>query len=222
MRRTRYRLPCSVSIMISAAPGSLVLHGFRWPLLEDSCSETLEAGLDVLARLRARYGERGIVCAGHLLNLRLAELSAIAQVPLVRQELNRDFPGDAVYALDPVVEIVEGGPAGNVADGKNSLRAVEVGLLEQFAEPLLPHDVPNRHVDLQRALARRLGERELLLRDLRPEGLDVLVVKVVQNEASDQRGLADGGFADEADLHLHPPDVHDAPLRIGAHLGHRI
>jgi len=48
----------------------------------------------------------------------------------------------------------------------------------------------------------------LFLRDLRAEGLDVLVVEVVEHEPSDQGGLPDGGFADEADFHLHSTDVH--------------
>src|SRR6266581_1565217 len=185
----------------------------RVALFRNTFGEGLEGGLDVDARLRGREMEGTVVRAGRLDHLVLRDLCLVLQVDLVPQEFDRDLPGDAVDAFDPVVEIVERLPAGHVAHRQDPAGAVEVRLLEEFPEALLTHDVPDRHVDLQ--LARALGHRgrQFLLRDLRAERLDVLVVEVVQDEPTDERRLPDGRLADEAHLHFHPLDFHERPPR---------
>src|SRR6266571_2909786 len=185
----------------------------RIALFRDPFGEGLEGGLDVDARLRGRETEGTVVRAGRLDHLVLRDLRLVLQVDLVPQEFDWNLPGDAVDSFDPVVEIIERLPAGHVAHRQDPAGAVEVRLLEEFPEALLTHDVPNRHVDLQ--LARALGHRgrQFLLRDLRAERLDVLVVEVVQDEPTDERRLPDGRLADEAHLHFHPLDFHERPPR---------
>src|SRR3989442_46865 len=95
--------------------------------------------------------------------------------------------------------------------GKNIMRdTAGLGFLLELAESLLPHDVPDRHVDLDR-LAVDVRDREFLLRNLRPEGLDVLVVEVLEDEPADEARLPDGGLPDEADLDFHAAGVHRTP-----------
>src|SRR5213594_1974572 len=126
--------------------GSVLGHRLRRPFLVDSLRQAGEARLDVLPRLCAREGERSAISPSDLLDFRFSELRPVAQVPLVREELNGDLARDAVHALDPVIEIVERRPAGDIAYGEDSSRAVEIRLLEELTEPLLPHDIPDRHV----------------------------------------------------------------------------
>src|SRR5438046_10246511 len=78
---------------------------------------------------------------------------------------------------------------------------MEVRFLQQFAESLLSHDVPDRHVDVGSPV--RPVQFDLFLRDLRAERRDVPVVELVLDESSDEAGLADRAFPDEADLRLH-------------------
>src|SRR2546427_578126 len=139
------------------------------------------------------------------------EADLVLEVDLVSEELDRDLARDAVDALDPVVEVFEGLPPGDVAHREDAARSVEIRLLEQLAEAFLAHDVPDRHVDLEfpRPIGRRGGE--LLLGHLGPERLDVLVVKVLEHESADERGLANRGLADEANFHFHPLDFHEEP-----------
>src|SRR2546426_5321408 len=176
----------------------------------------METGFDVLPGLRTRERERRIIGADRLLHLRLAELRLLAEIPLVREELDRDLPRDAVHALDPVVQVVESRFPRDVAHRDDPLRAVEVRFLEEFAEALLPHDVPDCHVDLQLGPPVGMGHRELLLRDLRAEGLDVLIIEVVEYEPADQRRLTARRLTDEAYFHLHPADVPGGPFRCNA------
>src|SRR5438105_15687304 len=78
---------------------------------------------------------------------------------------------------------------------------MEVRFLQQFAESLLSHDVPDRHVDVGSPV--RPVQFDLFLRDLRAERRDVPVVELVLDESSDEAGLADRAVSDEADLRLH-------------------
>src|SRR6266545_3659209 len=196
------------------ALGKFSFFGYNLPrvaLFRDTFGEGLEGGLDVDARLGGGEMERTVVRAGRLDHLVLRDLCLVLQVDLVPQEFDRDFPGDAVDAFDPVVEIIEGLPAGDVAHREDPPGAVEVRLLEEFPEPFLTHDIPDRHVDLELARAIGHGGREFLLRDLRAERLDVLVIKVVQDEPADERCLPNGRLADEAHLHFHPLYFHGRP-----------
>src|SRR5207245_1136009 len=80
---------------------------------------------------------------------------------------------------------------------EDPLRPVEVCLAKELAESLRAHDVPDRHVHLDRVSAFRI-EGEFFLGDLRAEGHYVSVVVLVQHVAFDQRGLAHGVLAHEA------------------------
>src|SRR5438105_6622072 len=183
--------------------------------LRDALRQGLEGGLDVDAGLRRCEMERAVVGPCGLDHFVLRNLELVLQVDLVPQEFDRDLAGHAVDALDPVVQVVERLAARHVAHRENAASAVEVGLLEQLPESLLAHDVPDRHVDLQLASAVGTGRGEFLLRDLRAKGLNVLVIEVVEHESPDEGGLADCGFADETNLHLHPLDIHKFPPGTG-------
>src|SRR3990172_8190162 len=183
----------------------------RIPFLRDALGEGLERRLDVHTRFRGREAERAVVGTSGLDLVVLRDLALVLEVDLVPGELNRDLPRHAVHALDPVVQVVQGLLPGDVAHGKDATRAVEVGLFEQFAEALLAHDVPDRHVDLQFARPVRGAGGDLLLRDLRAERLDVLVIEVVEDESPDEGGFPDGRLTYEADFHFHPLHFHAFP-----------
>src|SRR3989442_1280198 len=181
------------------------------PLLRDALRERLERRFDVHTGLRGREVERAVVCTCRLDHLVLANLELISKIDLVAEKLDRDFPGDAVHAFDPVVEVIEGLLPRDVTHRKDVAGSVEVRLLQQLTEAFLAHDVPDCHVDLQfpRTV---LGPRgEFLLRDLRAQRLDVLVVKILQDESPDEGRLANGRLTHEADFHFHPLDFHGEP-----------
>src|SRR6266511_3512824 len=54
-----------------------------------------------------------------------------------------------------------------------------------------------RRMKIKIRLAVHMGDRELLLRHLRAERLDVLVVEVLEDEPADQTRLPDGGLPDD-------------------------
>src|SRR5437879_11213903 len=83
---------------------------------------------------------------------------------------------------------------------------MEVRFLQQFAESLLSHDVPDRHVDVGSPV--RPIQFDLFLRDLRAERRDVPVVELILDESSDEAGLADCALPDKAELYLHVLAAH--------------
>src|SRR6266704_2098633 len=84
-------------------------------------------------------------------------------------------------------------------------RPDEVGvvrLAQEFLEPRLAHDVPDRQVHARVDVLLGHGDLQDLLRHLGAEGRLVAVLERVEDEPPDQRRLADGEVADEADLRL--------------------
>src|SRR5947208_3724258 len=100
--------------------------------------------------------------------------------------------------------------ARDYSDLDDSLRSHDVSFLQRSAASLLTHYVPDLHVDV--GSPDRPVQFDLFLRDLRAERRDVPVVELVLDESSDEAGLADRAFPDEADLHLHFLAVHLHPL----------
>src|SRR5438128_7421443 len=64
----------------------------------------------------------------------------------------------------------------------------------------MPDDVPDGHGDLDLRLPLRYVDPHRLLFDFRPEGSDVLVVELVEDVPSNEGGLPDASFPDEADF----------------------
>src|SRR3989442_903959 len=61
-------------------------------------------------------------------------------------------------------------------------------------------DVPDRHGDIDLRMPAGYVDPHRLLFDFRPEGSDVLVVELVEDVPSNERGLPDASFPDEADF----------------------
>src|SRR3989454_2439272 len=182
--------------------------------LKDHRPEPSEERLHVLPRLRRGVEIRCLERPRRLLDLSIPvqDHDLVFQVDLVDRVDDRDLADDVEHALHPVVQLLEGGVPREIADRDHSFCAVEERLLEEVAEPLLPHDVPDRHVHVD-LRAVRGPELHLPLRDFRAQGRDVAVVELVLDEPSDQGRLADRGLADEADFRLDS-------LGLG-HRGHR-
>src|SRR5947209_18407724 len=90
----------------------------------DHLRELEEAHFDVLARLRAREQEVGLVALRHPLYVGLRDLRLVLQVRLVREELHGDVPGDPVHRGDPVVQLVQRVLLRDVAHRADRLGAV--------------------------------------------------------------------------------------------------
>src|SRR5256712_2278473 len=174
------------------------------PSLVSSVPDRIGEGAERLGHagpgLRRREELRCAVDRPHPAELFLAHDEPLGQVHLVPEEHHRDVPDLLSDHLDPIVEIVKGILAREVADRDHALGAFEVRVLEQGREPFLAHDVPHHHVE------RRGGalphDVEGLLRDLRADRGDVAVVELVLHEPLDEGRLADRDIPDEADLGL--------------------
>src|SRR5439155_397638 len=85
-----------------------------------------------------------------------------SRVTRTRTEADRDFADGSEHGLDPRVEVLERVVSSDVGHGEDALRPVEVRLSKELAESLRSHDVPDRHVHLDRVPAFRI-EGEFLL-----------------------------------------------------------
>ena len=108
-----------------------------------------EGRLDLPPGLRGGQQEVGAVSLGELGDVPLHELRARGEVRLVDDDQDRDLPDQRLDAVDPVVEVIQSPSAREVGDREDAVRAVEVRVLQELAEPFLAHDVPDHHVDLQ-------------------------------------------------------------------------
>src|SRR5438445_2867826 len=201
------------SVKVRGPAGRLRLRcGFRRGLC-DRLAERPEHQLDVLAGLRGAEEIRGLEGLRGLFHLLLTECGLVLQVDFVDRKRDRDLADGPEHGLDPRVEVLEGIVSGDVRHGEDPLRPVEVCLAKELAESLRAHDVPDRHVHLDCVSAFRI-EGEFFLGDFRAERHDVSIVVLIQDVAFDQRGLAHGVLAHEADFHLHSPRLdHVGPRR---------
>src|SRR6266700_1131670 len=175
----------------------------------DHLRELCERALDVVARLRRREHPRSAVGFGGSLYVGLLHRHLFSEVRFVREVLDRNVARDLHDGRDPVVEVVERLLPRDVAHREDALGPVEVRFLQQFAEPFLAHDVPDRHVDVGAPV--RAVDLDLLLRDFRAQRGDVSIVELVLDESANQARLTDRAFPDEADLDLHSLAVHGSP-----------
>src|SRR5438309_12063038 len=152
--------------------------------------------------LRGREKELGTVGLRELRHVPFLEPGVRGQVRLVHGDEDRDLADDLLYAVDPVVEVVQGPASREVGDREDAVRAVEVRVLEELVEPFLAHDVPDHQVHLDAWGQVRHGDVDLLLRHPCPDRGDVLLVEHVHDKPPDEGGLADGLLADEANLRL--------------------
>src|SRR5207302_2463666 len=171
-------------------------------VLDDERGESHERRFDLVTALRRREDEFGTVRLRELGHVPFLELGARGQVRLVHDDEDRDLPDDLFDAVDPVIEVVQGPAAREVGHREDAVRAVEVRVVEEFAEPFLTHDVPDHQVHLNALGQVRHRDVDLLLRHPRPDRGDVLLVEHVHDKPPDQGGLADGLLADEANLRL--------------------
>src|SRR2546426_4181956 len=190
-----------LSIEIMAALGGLQPP---MPLLVSAVPDRIGGGGNRLAHagpgLRRREDLRRAVDRPHPAELFLAHDEPLGQVHLVPEEHHRDVADLLADHLDPVVEVVKGVLAREVADRDHALGALEVRVPEQGPEPFLAHDVPYHHVERRGGAHPHHVER--LLRDLRADRGDVPVVELVLHEPLDEGGLADRDIPDETDLGL--------------------
>src|SRR3989442_11118557 len=101
---------------------------------------------------------------------------------------------------DPVIwEAVRGLRSGHVVDEERTLGPLE-GTVLDAAVALLAEHVPNHERQVGRP-SRRLNP-QVFLRHFRPDCGDVIVRELVDDEASDQAGLAHRTVAKEQDLSL--------------------
>src|SRR2546426_5476881 len=174
------------------------------PLLVSAVPDRIGEGAKRLGHagpgLRRREELRRAVDRPHPAELFLAHDEPLGQVHLVPEEHHRDVADLLADHLDPVVEVVKGVLAREVADRDHALGALEVRVPEQGPEPFLAHDVPYHHVERRGGALPHDVER--LLRDLRADRGDVAVVELVLHEPLDEGGLADRDIPDEADLGL--------------------
>src|SRR2546426_745947 len=177
--------------------------------LRNHLRELRERNLDVLSGLRGREQERGLVRFRRALHVGLRNRHLVLQIRLVRQEFDRDVPGDLDHGGDPILEVVERLLPRHVAHREDALGPVEVRFFEQFAKAFLAHDVPYRHVDVHAAAL--AIDLDLFLRDFRGARGGVSVVVLVLDEPPDQARLADRALSDEADLDFHLLAVHHVP-----------
>src|SRR3990172_4527046 len=178
----------------------------RHLLLRDERGQLPERLLHVLPGPGRREVVGRLVRAREPPHLLVGDLRAVGEVGLVPEEEQGDRPRDLVDRGDPVGELRQGVLARDIANGEDARGPVEVGLLEELPEALLAHDVPDSEVDAD-FLVGVPGHADLLLGDFRPERGDILVLELVVDEASDETGLSDRTFADQAHLRLHPEFV---------------
>src|SRR5712692_1429873 len=171
-------------------------------MVNDMGGEPGEGFLDLVPSLRGREGKFAAVCPCELRDLPLPELRARLEVGLVHREDYRHFPHDLLDAIDPVVEVIEGLPTGHVGHRDDAVSPVEIGVLQELAETLLAHDVPDHEDDVHLEIPFRGGHMELLLRDARADRRDVVLFEHVGHEAPDEGRLPDALVAHEADFRL--------------------
>src|SRR3972149_3953039 len=146
----------------------------------------------------------------HTFDFTVLSVFSGAEVDLVDRVHDGELAGDPEHGRDPLVELLERGVPREVAHREDAPAPLEVRVLEEVAEALLPHDVPHGHVDLHAPVLRRDLEDELLLAHLRAQRGHVPVLEFVEHEAAHHGRLTDRSLAHEAHLRLHP-------LRAGRH-----
>src|SRR5713226_4470387 len=171
-------------------------------MVDDMGREPGEDGLDLVPGLRGREGKFAAVGPCELRDLPLPELRARHEVRLVHREDDRYLADDLLDAVDPVVEFIEGPPAGHVGHGEDPVRPVEVGVFQKLAEALLAHDVPDHEDEVDLEIPFRRGHMDLLLRDACADRRDVVLFEHVGHEAADEGRLPDALVADEAYFRL--------------------
>src|SRR5437867_13007591 len=125
--------------------------------------EPEDARLDVVTRFRTREQERGLVGVRERFHVSRRDFRLVPQLRLVCKSLHRYVPRHAVHRGDPVVQFHKRLLPRDVADRQDPLGPVEVRLLEELPEPLLTHDVPDRHVEGDLAIRPRVQDDDLLL-----------------------------------------------------------
>src|SRR6266567_2893667 len=168
----------------------------------DDGPEPLERLFHSVGGLRGRPDEVGVVRLRDSADLLLSVVRAVLEVRLVDGDQHGHPPDDLLDPVDPAHEVDQRAPSRDVGDGEDAAGAVEVRLAQEFLEPRLAHDVPDRQVHARVDILVRHGDLQDLLRHLGAEGRLVAVLERVEDEPPDQRRLSDGEVAHEADFRL--------------------
>src|SRR5213593_3246924 len=162
--------------------------------------ETEERILHILAVFRGGEDVGAVERVGHLRELADAELRLCGQIGLIRNEHQGDLSRDTLDGFDPACEDREGLASRQVGHREDPLRAVEERVTEQLPEPDVSDDVPYRHADVDLRVPLRYLDAHRLLLDLCAKRADVFVVELVEDVPSNEGGLPDASFPDEADF----------------------
>src|SRR3989339_169718 len=159
-----------------------------------------ESAFDIVACLR-RSEHRGCpLLHGEDLEVLHGHAHVVLQITLVAQEHYRYFACGRCHRLDPVSQLAQALLTGDVTHGQRALGPIEVRLAKNLSETRLPHDIPDQEHDPQLLACARILEIHLLLRHLRADCRDVLVIENIHHESPDETRLADANIADETHL----------------------
>jgi len=134
--------------------------------------------------------ERRLVGLRDVLDVRGLELLHVDQVGLVDEVYYRDLAHDLEEGRRPCRKVPNGLLPRAIADNQGALRALVIDRMQSSIFPL-PEDIPyqQRYLDMQQAGGHFPVHLDGLLRDLRPDSGDVLVIEHVEDIPSDEGSL---------------------------------